>query len=356
MVVIPKRSGNEAVKQLFRNAGAEVLEERDLRPFNGSTVAPNSKLKEKAYAIGGYYFTRKLSQRLVRDVRPDLLHLNSTCMVAAAAGAKSVDRQLPVIAHVREPILQNHWGKWLARMNRQQVDYFVSIDRAGLNSIGVGRDRSEIIFNFVDTDRFVRSDTLRKVERSIHHWPEHTVVFLLLSRVAESNGPLEFLDAVERREREIDPRARFVVAGFDEPYSVYEQATLARVQRSRRFHALPFSSRVVELLNGCDVVVAPFQTAHSARCIFEGATVGRPGLVSRLPNLTELIQEGETGFSYPVDDENALVDAINRLCIDDTRARMGEAAHHFSSANFSSETNVARTVAVYEKLLARRAH
>ena len=351
IIAMPMRPGNEAVKSLFLQAGATVIEEVAIRPFNGSEVAPCCKLKEKAYALAAFPLLVRLIRRMVENLKPDIVHLNSTCLVAGALGVAFSSAACPTIAHVREPLLANRWGRLLAALNRRYVDYFISIDEAGLASVGVNVPNSTVVRNFVDTNIFFPDVALRTSVREEHGWKADSVVFLLLSRVSKSNGVLELLDAIQSRDAAIDPAAQFVIAGFEEVRSDYELEALRRIKVQPRCRWLPFTKNVPGILNAADIIVAPYLTSHSARCVFEGGAVGTPALITRLPNLMEQIREDETGLSFNFTNTLGFQHAVNRLCKAAERGRLGNAARDFTLAHFSADANIAKVEAVYERLL-----
>ena len=351
-VCMPKRPNNEAVASMFANAGAEVIEERDIRPFNGSTVAECSTLYLRTYAVLAYPKTDWCARKVTRLIKPDLVHLNSTCLVAAAKGAHKADSNVPVIAHVREPLLQNWWGRILARLNLRHVDHFVSIDQYGLQSIGGDAgERGSVVFNFVDRSKFL-GDQDNRSETETNQWAGKTV-FLSLSRIAPFNGSLKLATLLESVREELNPNAIFVFAGFHQPLDDYSKRAAESIDRLPNCSRMEFVDDPISLIKGIDVIVAPFLTPHSARSVLEGAVAGKPALVSNLPNLVELIDEGETGIHFDFDDRNSFVSAVNRLCELKERKKLGEAASQFAAANFDQQMNVARTISVYDKLLSR---
>lgn len=348
---MPRREGNDAVKALFREAGAEVLEERDIRPFNGSSVAPNHKLKDRAYAIASYPLTARCAKRLVNDVRPDLVHLNSTCLVAAAAGAHKASPGLPVVAHVREPLLSNRWGRALASLNRGNVNAFISIDEAGLETLGSKDVDATVIYNFVDDETFHADPRLGEKYRREQGWNADEVVFLFLARVAPSNGILELVRLIEANLQNLHPSARFVVAGFPSSKAGYALAAYKAVTQSARCTALDFVEAPLSLMLASDAIIAPFTEPHSARSVFEGAALGKPSVVANVPHLNELVKDGRTGAVFDWEEPGTFVSAVNDLCNDDGRREKGQASLEFAKANFSSKTAIDKTMAVYDRLL-----
>ena len=351
IVVMPDRQASDLVAGMFENAGAHVIKEKDIRPFNGSEVAPCRRIKDRAYAILSYRGLVKTAERLVKKIKPDLVHLNSTCLVGAAKGTHLANRSIPVIAHVREPLLSNWWGRMLAQMNRRHVNYFVSIDQAGLTSIGnIHSSRGVVIRNFVDPVKFHPCEETRKVKRTQLGWNPDEVVFLSLSRVCAHNGAAELVELVDTVADKLDHSARFVIAGFHGS-SPYEKHAQSLIRNSSHCSELSFDPDPGSLINAADVIIAPFVSPHSARSVFEGAAIGKPAIVSDMPNLTELIVEGETGKSFQFSKPNSFIEAVNCLCSSDTRRQYHRDALDFASKNFYLATNVKRTQDVYHALL-----
>lgn len=351
IVAIPDRPGAEDVRALLERAGARVIAERHIRPFHGSTVVPVTALREKIYSLGGLLPLAWLARDLVKRLNPDIVHLNSTSVVGAAIGTRMSGAHACVIAHIREPLLENGWGRILARLNRRFVDHFISIDAEGLRSLAAPASMGSVIFNFVDTDIF-RPDPVRRArERVARGWADEDVVLLSLSRITPANGALELVQSIDAQDDRIDARARFAIAGFEDGGGAYQQQVAEAIKRSRRCEAIAFTHDARSLIDAADVIVAPFTTPHSARSVFEGAAMGKPALVTKLPNLQELIVEGRTGLSYDPLDARALVDGVNRLCGTDERRSFSDAAYRFACEQFAATANVERTVEVYRRLL-----
>lgn len=348
IVVIPKRPGNGIIKQLFVDTGADVLEEHAIRPFNGSTVAPCDTLKDRGYAAYGLAPLVAAARKLVRRIEPDIVHLNSTCLVGAAIGARLAAPTTPVIAHVREPLLFNWWGRTLAGLNRRYVTHFIGIDRSGLDTLAA--KQGSVVYNFVDETFFNIQDSDGETFRTRNGVDRGDIAFTSLSRIAPSNGILELLEVIKQRAGDLDQHARFVIAGFHDSINDYAREALTRIESLPQVIALPFTRNVHEALAGSDVVIAPYLTPHSARCIFEGAAARRPGLVTDLPNLMELVEAGTTGAAFEFSDPSSFTRSVNTLCNDEIRLKMGDAAGNRAKKLFSAQANVVQTCAIYDRL------
>lgn len=354
VVAMPKRSDNVQVSKLFAASGARVIEEQHLRPFHGSTIAPNARFKGKLYAVGGFLPTAWAAKKIVAGVQPDIVHLNSTSIVAAAYGARRVDATVPVVAHVREPILANSWGSILRRLNAGVVNHFVSIDDEGGASVGAEPACVSVVRNSVDPANFEIGETDKGKARQELGWNHDAPVFLSLSRMTEANGALALAQAIARIESRLSRDIKMVFAGFhNQPSGAYQAAVLDQIGQTRSCVAMPFTDKVEKLLAGCDAIVAPFLTNHSSRSVFEGGAAGRPAIVSRVPNLTELIVEGETGLSFDIGDDDSLCAALETICDPVKCAEMGSAARTFARQHFDADKNAASVLGIYKKLIAK---
>ena len=353
-VCMPDRAHPSLLK-MYEATGAEILQEGRLRPFNGSTVALCSTFRARANAFRRLPGTINCARQLVGRLNPDLVHLNSTCLVGAAIGSHLANKKMPVIAHVREPLLTNRWGRFLAAMNRWNVDHFISIDEYGLESLGLkNRDNTTVVSNFVDLEKYVPVDRSTKDEiRKSLGWSPDDVIFLSLSRIADSNGIHELGKRILATNDQLPDSFKFVIAGFSEYNTPYENEARQILSGSQRCSVLDFVTKdeVLKLLNACDVVIAPFKTPHSARSVFEGAAVGKPALVSNEPNLLEMIVPTETGVGFDLQDANSFAQAVAIFDDEELREKMGKSARQFAESKYSQAKNIKQTIAVYQQLL-----
>lgn len=353
-VVLPKRANNKEAVELFEATGAEVIQEQNIRPFHGSEVARCATLKERAYAAAGLPLLVKSAYRILKEVQPDIVHLNSTCLFGAAIAAGRWNPDTPVIAHVREPLLNNRWGRMLAAFNRRYVDYYISIDQYGMDSLGLSQPSGQVIRNFVSapTDTFTQQE-IASTRASLGVRPDE-VLFLSLARVTKPNGTVPLAQTVLQQADALDARAKFVVAGFTDESSDYAAEAKRLVESSPRCVAVPFTNEVDKMIACADVIVAPFLTPHSARSVLEAASRGKPVLVSNVKNLLEMIDDGRSGLVFDWGDPQTFVDSVNRLCDADHRARLADGGREFARQNFDPETNIRRTQQVYLDLLGQK--
>jgi glycosyltransferase involved in cell wall biosynthesis len=106
------------------------------------------------------------------------------------------------------------------------------------------------------------------------------------------------------------------------------------------------------ILARADVVWAPSLKPRGFNVVLEAMAAGKPVVASRLPGLTEIVQDSETGFLYPVGDKVSLAKKT-RLILDDPnrRRQMGEAGGRRVQERFSVDSLARAHVRLYQSLM-----
>ena len=113
-------------------------------------------------------------------------------------------------------------------------------------------------------------------------------------------------------------------------------------------------AEVERLLERATVVVAPCEREGFGLAVAEAMAFGRPVVAARGGALLELVADGETGLLVEPRDAPALRAAVERLLADaELRERLGEEARRRARERFGWDAVIDRTLAVYERALAR---
>ncbi|MBM3224354.1 MAG: glycosyltransferase [Candidatus Tectomicrobia bacterium] len=120
-------------------------------------------------------------------------------------------------------------------------------------------------------------------------------------------------------------------------------------------HAVTFFDWVDDLptmLSLADIQMHPSRMEGVSLSIGEGMAAGLPIVASHVGGMAEIIQHGHTGLLVPPDDTRGFVDTVLALLRQpDERQRLGAAARHFITHDYSLATAVARLEQTYEELL-----
>jgi glycosyltransferase involved in cell wall biosynthesis len=178
----------------------------------------------------------------------------------------------------------------------------------------------------------------------------------LIGNIKGWKGQETLVRAMDRvRQERPDVRCLLIgaTAPADEPYEREVKALIA--ERGLEQHVLftGFQKNVADFVAMVDIVVhtsvlpEPF-----GRVILEAMACRKPVIGTRAGAITEIVDEGVTGLTFPPRDADALAEAILALVKDPERCRrMGEAGYDRLMARFHIDRNAEATARLYEKVL-----
>ena len=230
------------VLELFRHRPVELIFRKSIFPFHGSTVSGMS-LELFIRNIIRVPQTFISAFKMIRKHKPDLLHLNSSCLFVVAMAAKLVNRNIKIVCHVREPLLTYSISAFIIRyMNYFFVDHFIAIDHFSGNSMKT-KDNIRIIYNAVNFEDY-HPGINSKIIRNEFKLTQNDVVFLYLARISKSNGALQLVKVANNLTKHY-PQFHFVLAGFQEAsINKYESKVLANITSNANIHTRTFRNDV----------------------------------------------------------------------------------------------------------------
>lgn len=315
-----------------------IVDDQWVRPFHGSYVVEWTFI---LFLRNWLFLIPSILKAcfLLKKIKPDLVHLNSTCLFAFSIAAKIL--KIPTVCHVREPIRNGMAGWPLRFFNKITVKGFIAISQFDLDSLGPIPPRvfRTVIHNFVDKFHGEVNPKGRLMRDEIGA-REGDVVFLYLARFAESNGWRKLIEMGKKAVRESN-RIHFVLIGAskDEHYHYVDD----------RIHILPFSTETDKFFLSADVFVCPFVLPHFARGIIEASSYALPTIGNDIGGVNELVEDGKTGFLYATESE--FIDCCLKLATDiELRRELGKNAFNSAIKRFNIEYNLKETYNFYEKV------
>lgn len=364
------------VTSLYRDHGIETLSFPELSIFPHTTggwfpLYNPRALVQLAMTIARFPNSIRATQRLIGELAPDLVHLNSIVLVPSAIGAARMG--VPVVWHVREAVVRGHFGlrRYLIRRLLDRIPTETVFISSSERHLAFHDRKGVYIPNFVDFNRFDRTLDGPTCRRELGLAPDDQVV-LFLGGLGVIKGIYPFLEAL-RRERARNPRLQALIGVGISASSGSRVARVARVilplvrcpttrQRVMAFlerhqmgsyvHLLPFRNDVEHLLAASDLLAFPSIAPHFARPVIEAGAMGKPVIASRIGGVEELIEDGETGILVAPGDAAALADAVHRILTDPAAAaRMGQKGFERARLLYNADINAGTTIAIYDRIL-----
>jgi len=296
--------------------------------------------------------------KIINDVRPDVVHAHDAMGVALAAMAMQMPSRGEAIAapllvasrRVDFHLRQNAFSRWKYR----QIDVFIAASDviAGLLAAdGIPADRIVTVHDGVNLGLV---DKQPLVDARATFWLPHgaPIVGNVAALVAHK-GQRHLVAAAARVVRE-EPDARFLIVGEGELREPLERQ-IKELGLERHVLLTGFRPDALGLMKAFDLFAMSSVTEGLGSAILEAMACGRAVVGTRAGGIPEVVVDGQTGLLVPPHDDAAMAAAIVRLLRDRAaREAFGAAGRRRVEEEFSAERLVAKTVEVYARFLKAR--
>lgn len=306
--------------------------------------------------------------RLFRRLRPDIVHTHNPKpglygrLAARLAG-------VPVVVNTVHGLYATEDDGWLRRGVVYGLERTASVcsqaelvqseeDVEMLRRLHVPEGKLVLLGNGVDLERFVPpagADDVTRARASLGVAPQQVVVGLV-GRLVWQKG-LRELFAAAAALRASQPEVVIVVVGPSDPdkADALGPDDIAAAEALGNVVFTGGRDDVEQLYHGFDIFVLPSYREGFPRSAMEAAASAVPVVATDIRGCRQAVDHGVTGLLVPVHDAEALAAAIGELAGDASRrGAMGRAARAKAEAQFDDRVVVETTLAVYERLLARR--
>jgi glycogen(starch) synthase len=284
---------------------------------------------------------------LKRTLRPDVVHLNTS-------GASLLFHLLTSHATSAPSVLTVHWlpdrdGADLRLCERAlaAADRIVAVTQEGLRD-ALQRSpniagRASVIYNSLPPAAVPPSPLTCAVPR-----------LLCLGRLETQKGfdvAIRALAAVRARV----PAAQMTIAGDGaERVGLERLAATLGLSDAVQFTGWIAPDDVPHLINAHTLVVMPSRYEPFGLVALQAGQMGRPLVASRIPGLSEVIRDGETGVLCAMDDAPAFAAAIVSLIEQRAgAAQMGQRAHDHVQTAFRWDDHVGAYETLFRQVAAR---
>ena len=293
----------------------------------------------------------KLS-RLLRQLRPAVVHAHDAHAVAMAASAISLSGSALHARFVASRRVDFHIGRnAFSRWKYRQVDCFICASaciRSMLIADGVPSDRTTVVYEGIDLERVNAAPPLNVHEE---FWmPRHAPVVGNVAALVPHKGQRCLIDAAASVLRRV-PDARFLIVGEGELAETLRKQ-IKHLHLERHVVLTGFRPDVLSLHKGFDLFVMSSVTEGLGTSALDAMACGRAVVATRTGGLSEVVADGETGLLVPIRDPATLADAIIRLLQNSTlREQYGRAGLARAHRLFNADRMTDETVRVYDRLV-----
>lgn len=289
--------------------------------------------------------------RLLKQLRPDVVHAHDPHAVAMAATALSIAAPVPrppLVAsrRIEFRIARHSFSRW----KYSQVDCFLAISRAvgdRLVADGIPGTKITVVHEGVDVERIVQLPS-----GNLHaalFLPAGAPIVGNVGALVAQKAQHMLIEAAAHVVREV-PDARFVILGEGELRPALEQQ-IHHLHLERHVFLAGFRPDVMELIKDFDVFALSSIYEGMCTSLVDAMAARKPAVATAAGGVPEVISDGETGFLVRPHDAPGMAERIVALLKDaELRRRMGDAGLERARQLFTVERMVAGTAAAYERL------
>jgi glycosyltransferase involved in cell wall biosynthesis len=214
---------------------------------------------------------------------------------------------------------------------------------------GVSRDRTEVIYNGVDLERFrPAGETQKKTARVELGLPEDHLTIGVTANLRSYKGIDNLVAAVAQVVRR-EGGVSLVIIG-DGPCRAEIEKQVCQLGLGGHVHFLGSREDVPSVLAACDVGALTSRTEGFPNAILEYMAAGLPTTATDVGGIPEVLVDGETGFLVPAGDVEAIANRLSRLLGNAAlRSEMGRRARTVVEESFSVAAMSAEYAGLYER-------
>jgi glycosyltransferase involved in cell wall biosynthesis len=295
--------------------------------------------------------------RVVRDVRPEVIHAHSSKAGAIARLARPLLGHTPVLYTPHGYAFAGYFSRSLERLA------YLGVERA------LAPLTSRVVCVCEAEAELARSIGSRERVRVIHNGiapageGEADARLLELSRGGPVIGALTLLRPGKGLETLIEaaphvlashPQARVAIVG-EGPDLAELQALAVTLGVAEAIHFLGPTEQPLPSLRAMDVFVHPSWAESFPYVILEAMSLSLPIVASDVGGIGEAVVDGDSGLLVPPGDERALARALVAMLDDRARGRgLGERARSRVELRFTRTEMVERLAGLYEETVGSR--
>ncbi|HEV8724274.1 MAG TPA: glycosyltransferase [Candidatus Binatia bacterium] len=297
------------------------------------------------------FFLGKIA-RVLRAERPDILHTHLPRADFAGAFARVFHPELVWVCSVHAIYSEDWSGRWslpLFNLLWRRADVMLCISHAvrdWLVGRGMPPDKTRVIHYGIEPEKFSESRVNLREQWGLN---DHAVIGSI-GRLEPGKGHDFLIQAMPELCKRV-PSARLLIAGHDPwGYGATLRQLIDRLGLGEKVRLVGFQNDIVAFLSALDVFAFASSSEGFGQVLVEAMAMGKPVVASRIPPLTEIVVDGETGLLVEPGKPAAFAAALSQLLSDPVgRQRMGRQGRERVQRYFTAERMAVETISLYEE-------
>jgi glycosyltransferase involved in cell wall biosynthesis len=293
--------------------------------------------------------------RLLHAERPDILHTHLPRADFAGALGHRLYPSIPWVSSVHNIYNQFWSGGWtlpLFNFIWRQANAVVAISQAVedwlVQAKHVSPSKVTMIHYGIEPERFIRPNASLRKNRAL----DGRIVIGTVGRLEQRKGHDSLIQAMPAVLERI-PNALLWIIGHDIwGYGAHLQTLINEMGLHEQVRIGGFHDDISSCLHAFDVFAFASRSEGFGQVIIEAMAAGKPVVASRIPPLTEIVIDGETGLLVDPESPKAFAHAvIGFLTHPEQARRMGRQGQERVYSHFSAQRMADATLSLYNILM-----
>lgn len=339
---------DEPVVELFEQAGARVIR-------LGLT-----RSREHFGPAAMVLLLRRIV-KVIREVQPDIVHVQYLAPgLLAILGARIAGvRKIFATSHIAGSYAYGLRAKALLRIAARVCTAFFCVSQ-GVEKFWFGDSRvfdpttatpgrrHYTVYNAVDVERIRRSALSSSESQSVRTSGSRKIIGIV-GRLAEQKGHAVLLEAMKEVVRKVHDAVLLVIGDGPERNSLEQTAESSGLKERVKWLGVKPQEEVFRLYGSMDVFAMPSLYEGFGLTAAEAMAAELPVVGTAIEGLSEVVEDGVTGYLVPLGDSKAIAQKLIALLNDaGLRRRMGQAGYERVKERFGMERFRESMLAAYQ--------
>ncbi len=239
--------------------------------------------------------------------------------------------------------------RFFNRIFSRFVDRIICVSRAVEDSLvkeGISRNKTQVIYNGVDTDYFKAGDSSIREELSIS---EDALLLTTVSRFNRDKGHDFLIDVLDELKNHMENFKVMLVGDGEEKHFIQRKVEKYGLENHVIF--LGHREDIPEILSATDIYISPSEMEAISFSILEALSCGKPVMATEVGGVPEIFEKGDCGKLVPFGDVKTFAKAIVDLYNNRSEYKSIKSnCRGIVEQNFSQTNMIQETYNLYGKL------
>jgi glycosyltransferase involved in cell wall biosynthesis len=302
----------------------------------------------------------KIQKRLIEkilEIDPDVIWTgNEKSLVFLTSNLKL--KTYPIALYYRGWFTQDQVKSLFCWLLKNKVSAIIAHAKATIEQFkmqGIHESRLYYTSNTIDMEKTIK-DCQKDLDVTLPMAEKTPKILLSAARLEFQKGHLTAVRALALLKKGgCDPVLWLpgkISTGVNNSFKLRLQALIKELGVEENVHFIGWCENMPALIKASDIVILPSHTEGFPRIVLESMLLKRPVCATPVGGIPEAIEDGKTGFLFPIEDSQALANCMKKLHLEPpTREMIVKNAYDLVTREFGSKIHTKVVTEVFKSVV-----